>query len=149
VTETLLVTHILSAAAWIGGGFFNGFVGPRMAKAGGESALTWLRVVLDASLKFFLPAGIVTLLSGMLLVIVDDTYEWGDLFVGIGMAVVVIAVIVVFTVMVPSTRRALIAAEGGDFPNVGVNARRAALGGQVIAVLLVLTEIAMVIRLGV
>ena len=39
MTETLLVIHVLAAAAWLGGGFLNGFVGPRMAKAGGEAAI--------------------------------------------------------------------------------------------------------------
>jgi hypothetical protein len=61
---------------------------------------------------------------------------------------VVVVLGLVSAVLAPSARRALAAAESGDFPNVGVNARRAALTGRVAVVLLILTEIAMVLRLG-
>ena len=90
VTETLLVIHVLAAAAWLGGGFLNGFVGPRMAKAGGDAAIGWMRVLVEAAGKFFLPAALVVLLSGILLVTFDDAYDWSMAFVGIGLAVAVI-----------------------------------------------------------
>ena len=42
MTELLLVIHILSAAAWIGGAFLSGFVAPRLARSGVEGAtLAW------------------------------------------------------------------------------------------------------------
>ena len=148
MTEVLLVIHVLSAVAWLGGGFFNGFIGPRMAKVGGETALNWIRTAIDAASKYFIPAGLVTLLSGIGLVLSDDAYDFSMAFVGIGLAVAVIALILAFSVLRPSAVKALAAAESGDFPSVALHANRAALTGRIVLLLLVLTEISMVLRIG-
>ena len=90
MTELLLVIHILSAAAWIGGAFLSGFVAPRLARSGVEGAtLAWARVAAEAGAKYFNPAGILTALSGIGLVVTSDVYDWGDAFVSIGLAVVI------------------------------------------------------------
>lgn len=148
MTETLLVIHVLAAAAWLGGGFLSGFTGPRMAKAGGEAAIGWMRVLVEAAGKFFLPAAIVVLLSGILMVTFDDAYDWSAAFVGIGLAVAVIGIVLAWFVLRPATQRALAAASAGDFQTAAANGRRAGMAGQIIGILLVLTEIAMVLRLG-
>ena len=146
--ETLLIIHILAAAAWIGGGLLNGFIGPKMAQSGGETALNWIRAVVEAVSKYFIPAGTLTLLSGIALVLVDDAHDWSAPFVWIGIVVVVLALGLVSTVLAPAGKRALAAAQAGDFPKVGVNARKAAITGRVIVLLLILTEVVMVLRLG-
>ncbi|MEX0863885.1 MAG: hypothetical protein WD269_03320 [Acidimicrobiia bacterium] len=146
--ETLLIIHILAAAAWIGGGLLNLFIGPKMAQSGGETALIWLGAVLEAVSKYFIPAGTLTLLSGIALVLVDDAYDWSAPFVWIGIVVVVLALGLVSTVMAPAAKRALAAARAGDFPKVGMNARTAAVTARVVVLLLILTEVVMVLRLG-
>ena len=144
--ETLLIIHILAAAAWIGGGLLNLFIGPKMAQSGGETALNWLRAIVEAAAKYFIPAGTLTLLSGIGLVLVDDAYDWSAPFVWIG--IVVLALGLVSAVLAPAAKRALAAAQAGDFPKLGVNARKAAVTARVIVLLLVLTEVVMVLRLG-
>ncbi len=62
--DALLITHILSAAAWIGGSMFLGFAGPRMAAAGGPAAGAWSGVALSAATRFFTPAALLTAGSG-------------------------------------------------------------------------------------
>jgi hypothetical protein len=148
MTETLLVIHILAAGAWIGGGLLNGYVGPKMAAAGGPVAIQWLKVGIKAGARFFIPAGLLTGISGVTLVLVDDAYDWSDGFVGIGLAIVTIALGLALWVLLPAARGALAAAESGDFPAVAPKARRAALTGRVTVILLILAEIAMVLRLG-
>ena len=148
MTETLLVIHVLSAVAWLGGGFFNGFIGPRMAKAGGETALHWITNAIDAASRYFIPAGVLTWLSGIGLVLSDEAYDFSMAFVGIGIAMAVLALILAYSVLRPSAVRALAAMKAGDFPTVGLNANRAALTGRLIVILLVLSEISMVLRLG-
>jgi hypothetical protein len=148
MVETLLVIHIVSAAAWIGGGLLSGFVGPKMGAAGGETAINWIKSTRQAASRFYIPAGSLTLLSGIGLVLVDDAYDWGAPFVWIGLLVVIVALGAVSTVLVPSAEKALAALEAGDFPSVAPHARRAGLTGRVIVILLILTEIAMVLRLG-
>lgn len=148
MTETLLVIHVLSAVAWVGGGLFNGFIGPRMAKAGGETAMNWIRTAIQAASRYFFPAGVITLLSGIGVVLSDEAYDFAAPFVGVGLGVAVLAMVLGLTIMRPSAIKALAAAEAGDFPSVGVHAKRAAMTGQIVGILLILTEIAMVLRLG-
>jgi len=59
MNETLLILHILSAAAWIGAGFYNAFLGPSAktsvaaieagdfaaAGAAGKKAAMWGRIL--------------------------------------------------------------------------------------------------------
>jgi hypothetical protein len=124
------------------------FIGPKMAAAGGPVAVQWLRVVIQAGGRFFIPAGLMTGLSGIALILADDAYDWADAFVGIGLAIAVIALAMASWILLPAAKRALAAAEEGQFPAVAPQARRAGLTGRVIVVLLILAEIAMVLRLG-
>jgi len=148
LSETLLIIHILSAASWIGGSFLLGFAGPRMGKAGGPAAGAWVGVVLEAIPKFFVPAAVLTLLSGITIVATEEQWDWADPFVGIGMSVVVVALGIALLNNAPRLRAMLRAAQAGDTPTLAANARKVMQGGAAIAVLLVLTEIAMVLRFG-
>jgi hypothetical protein len=90
MTDLLVIIHILSAAAWIGGSFLTGFVAPRMASSDAQgAALAWARVAAEAGAKYFNPAGILTALSGIGLVLTSDVYGWSDTFVSIGLGVVI------------------------------------------------------------
>jgi uncharacterized membrane protein len=146
--DTLLIIHILSAATWIGGSLLMGFVGPRMGRAGGPAAGAWIGVVLEAVPKFFVPAALLTLASGMGLVMAEDQWAWSDAFVGIGIAAVVVALSIAFLNNVPALRAMLQAAGAGDMGTVASNAKRVTMGGAAIALILVGTEVAMVLRLG-
>lgn len=148
MSETLLIVHILSAAAWLGGSFLLGFAGPRMGRAGGPAAGAWVGVVLEAIPKFFLPAALLTLASGITIVATEEQWNWADPFVGIGITVVVVALAIALLNNAPGLRAMLKAAQAGDMPTVAANAKKVTLGGATIALLLVLTEIFMVLRLG-
>jgi hypothetical protein len=148
MTETLLIIHILAAAAWIGGGLLSGFLGPSMGAAGGETAINWIKSTHRAATRYYIPAATLTLLSGVGLVLVEEAYDWGAPFVWIGLVVVVLAAGAVSTILVPSAQKALTALEAGDFPSVAPHARRAGLTGRIIVILLMLAEVTMVLRLG-
>jgi hypothetical protein len=148
VAEFLLIIHILSAAAWLGGSFLIGFAGPRMAKAGGESLVSWLGVLLEAGTKFFLPAGLLTALSGILIVVVEEHHSWSEVFVGIGLVVAVVVLSIGLFVNGPAGQGALAAIKAGDMPTAVANARKAAIGGIAMMLLLVAAEVSMVLRLG-
>jgi uncharacterized membrane protein len=148
VRDTLLIIHILSAAAWIGGSFMLAFAGPRMAKAGGPASGAWVGVVLEAVNRFFTPAAVFTLLSGIGLVLAVDPWGWSDAFVGIGIAAVVVALSIAHMNNVPSLRGIQQAAQAGDMDALAVNARKVMAGGATISLILILTEVAMVLRLG-
>lgn len=146
MTEFLLIVHILSAAAWIGGGFLNGFLGPRMAKAGGPVTVAWIGVLIEAARKYFTPAGVLTLLSGIGIVLVDDGHSFTEPFVITGLVVVVVALGIAGAVLTPAATAALASAEEGDFPGAGANGRKAARAGQAITLLLVVAVIVMVLK---
>jgi len=146
--ETLLIIHILSAAAWIGGTFFLGFAGPRMGRAGGPAAGAWIGLVLQAVPRFFLPVSLLTLASGLLIVTNEEQWNWSDPFVGIGIAAVVIALSIAFLNNVPTLKAMIEAANSGDLPGVAARARKVTNGGLGIALTLIGAEVVMVLRLG-
>ena len=148
MSELLLIVHVLSAAAWIGGSAMFGFVGPRMGKAGGPAAGAWLGVVLEAMSRFFIPVILLTLLSGLSIVVVAEDWTIADPFVGIGIASVVAAAGVAFFNNRPAVLAAIDAAQRGDGPAIAANARKLVSGGSWILAILIATEVVMVLRLG-
>lgn len=146
--ETLLAIHILSAAAWIGTAVFFGYAGPKFRDIGGPAVSGWIQVALGAIPRFVTPAALLTVISGAVLVLVQDEWGWGDGFVWIGLAVFVVVLGIGTGWNVPNMRRALAAIEAGDMPTVGASMKRVARAGILIIVLLFFAEFAMVFRLG-
>jgi hypothetical protein len=149
MTDLLLVIHILSAAAWVGGSFLSGFVAPRMARSGAQDAiLAWARVAGEAGAKYFNPAGILTALSGIGLVVTSDIYDWSDTFVSIGLGVVIAAALIGALVHRPGNERIVAALESGDQAAAATEGKRAAIWGAVTAVLLIVSVVVMVLKTG-
>jgi hypothetical protein len=146
--ELLLVVHILSAAIWIGTAVFFGYAGPRFRTIGGPAVAGWIEVALGAIPRFISPVAILTMLSGVVLVLVEDEWGWDDGFVWIGLGVFVLVLAVGVGWNAPNLRKGLASLEAGDFPAVGAAMRKVANGGLVMVGLLVLAEFAMVYRLG-
>jgi len=147
MNDLLLIIHILAAAAWIGGGLLNGFVAPRIARSGIDGAsLAWARVAAQAGTLFFNPAGILTALSGIGLVIVSDVYDWSDTFVSIGLAVVIAAALIAAFVHRPGGERIIAALESGDQVAAAADGKRAAIWGVVTIVLLIVAVVVMVLK---
>jgi uncharacterized membrane protein len=149
VTDLLLIIHILTAAAWIGGSFLTGFVAPRMARSGTrDAALGWARVSAEAGAKYFNPAGILTALSGIGLVLTSDIYDWSDAFVSIGLGVVIAAGLIGALVHRPGGEKIVAALESGDQAVAAGEGKRAAIWGAVTAVLLIVAVVVMVLKTG-
>jgi len=149
MSELLLIVHILAAAAWIGGGLLNGFVAPRISRSGLEGAsLAWARVAAQAGTRYFNPAGLLTALSGIGLVVVSDVYDWSDTFVSIGIAVVIAAGLIGALVHRPGGERIITALESGDRAAAARDGKRAAIWGAVTIVLLIVSVVVMVLKTG-
>lgn len=148
MNEFLLILHILSAAAWIGGGLLNGFVAPRMARSGTEAALGWARTSAEAGIKFYNPAGVLTVLTGAGLVLVGDLYNWSDAFVSIGLGVAVAAALIALFAHRPGSARIIAALESGDYPTAASEGKKAAIWGTVTAGLLIVAVVVMVLKTG-
>lgn len=91
--EVLLVLHILGAALWIGGGVVT--VLARRPLVGGDRSISIVWMGLEEKLgKAYFPAtAILTLLTGIGLVILADEYDFLDLFVLIGIAAFLLSAI--------------------------------------------------------
>jgi uncharacterized membrane protein len=148
LSDFLLIIHVLSAATWIGAGVLSGFAGSRMAGEGGPAALSWARVSREAGAKVFNPAGILTALSGILLVVSDDAYDWGDAFVTVGLVVVVINGIIGGAIHRPNSDKMVAALEGGDYDTAAGLGKQAAIWGSVSIALLIVAVAVMVMKTG-
>lgn len=148
MSDFLLIIHVLAAATWVGAGVFSGFAGSRMARQGGPAALGWAKVSREAAVKVFNPAGILTALSGILLVIFSDAYDWGDAFVTVGLTVVVINGVIGGAVHRPISDKMISALEGDDYETAGRLGKQAAIWGSVSIALLIVAVSVMVMKTG-
>jgi len=84
--DGLLTLHILSAAAWIGGGLYSWYAFTHLVKAGGEAGDSVPMLARTAD-RYFGPAAGLTLLTGIILVLTVDPWGWTDAFVLVGLGV--------------------------------------------------------------
>lgn len=148
MTDFLLILHVLAASTWIGAGVLSGFAGSRMARQGGPAALGWARVSKEAGPKIFNPAGLLTTLSGILLVVSSEAYGWADTFVSIGLLVVVITGIIGGLVHRPDSDKMVAALESDDYETAAQIGKRAAIWGSVTLALLIVAVSVMVMKTG-
>jgi len=146
LTDALLILHVLLAAAWLGAGFYSGFLGPRFVAAGGESAGTWIKSVAAAGTRYFMPIGILTLLTGVGLVLSNDAYDWSDLFVTIGLGAIVITTLMGAVINGPQGKTATAAVDASDFAAAGAAGKKLAMSGRIITLILVITVVFMVLK---
>lgn len=146
--QTLLTIHILSAAVWIGTGVFFMYAGPRFRQVGGPAVVGWIQVALTAIPRFISPTAILTVLSGITLVLVEEQWDWADGFVWIGLATFLVVLAIGLLWNAPNMRRAISALEAKEMPAVGTAMKRVSLGGLAMVALLVFAEFAMVFRIG-
>ena len=105
----LLFLHVLAAAFWAGGALMSYVLVERMNATNERSALRVLLAQFErVGQVYFMPAGVVTLVAGLLLVWRGD-WGWDEPFVMVGMLGIVIT-IVVGAVLMPPTDQALVAA---------------------------------------
>ena len=82
------------------------------------------------------------------LVLVNDAWGWGDLFVTIGFAVVIITTIIGSVVMGPTSKAAVSALDEGDVAAAGAAGQKLRNWGVVITLLLVVAVVFMVLKTG-
>jgi uncharacterized membrane protein len=149
VVRVLLVIHIVSVIAWFGGGLAAVFLQSRMVGAGGSSAVAFLQANEAMGKAYFPVAAILTLLSGIGLVLTsDEAYSFGSGFVMLGILIFLISAIGNSTYAGRRDAVAMAAFESGD--DAGGKAAVASKSWFITAelILLALTVIAMIYRWG-
>jgi uncharacterized membrane protein len=146
--DVLLIVHILAAATWLGAGVTVGFLTQRLRQAGDETGRAFMSAYERMGLVVFNPAGVLVLLSGVLLVI-DGPWEFEDAFVVIGILAVLTGAVFGARVFAPLSREAQAAHANHDRAELDRIYRRFRTFGIIDSTLIVLTIVAMVIKLGV
>ena len=115
--DTLLTIHILGAGVWIGTNVMGFMVNPRINPRASEIASDhWHRTVVGFKRYLYIPAYLIVLITGVLLVtVVDDSpYEMSDTFVLIGLLAVLAGAVLGEIYVAHQSRKVAAAYETGD-----------------------------------
>jgi hypothetical protein len=144
----LLVLHIAAAGTWLGANIVQAIVPPMAARQSPQAVAGWYRVAAQLSSRLYMPVAILILITGIWLVIENEAYSFGSVFVSIGFAMIIVGALLGKFVFEPGSVRAAEAVESGDEGAVKSAAARIAGFGMVDTLLLLFTMTAMVLRLG-
>ncbi|MFQ5522900.1 MAG: hypothetical protein ACE5F5_04910 [Acidimicrobiia bacterium] len=144
--RVLLIVHIAAAGTWLGGNIIQAVVPPLAARQGTAVAAGWYRVSAVLSARFYMPAAILILLSGVTMVLIRDEISFADTFVSIGIGMVIIGALLGKFVFDPGGRAAAEEIESGDQTPIRSAVGRLAAFGTIDTLLLLFTFTAMVFR---
>lgn len=145
--DFLLVLHIAGAGTWLGANVVQAVVPPLAIKQGTGAAAGWYRIAGRLSTVLYMPASILILLTGILMVMQSDVYSFGSLFVTIGFITIVIGALFGKFVFDPVSKRAADAIDAGDAAGIKAATGRIATFGVIDTLLILLTITVMVNRL--
>lgn len=148
--DALLIIHIIAVSLWLGGSVMNGLLNARLAATGNMPAQAALaRIEAKLGTIFYAPAAILTLLTGVGLVLGNETYSFGDVFVSAGFLAIIVAAVLGPTKFEPLGQRIAEAYEAGDAAAGQAASREIALWSALDVGLIVLALALMVIKPGV
>lgn len=146
--EILLVFHILGAGTWLGANMVQAVVPPIAARQGEAVLAGWYRTAAALSTRLYIPAALLILLTGSLMVLESETYSFGSLFVTIGFAMVIVGALLGRYVFGPGGEAVAEAVESGEGARIRSSVARMTRYGMIDTLLLLFTITAMVLRLG-
>lgn len=146
--EILLTLHIAGAGTWLGANIVQAVVPPLAARQGVAALAGWYRTSSALSGRLYVPAAIVILLTGVLMVLDSEAYGFGELFVTIGFGMIVVGALLGQFVFGPGGEDAAKAIESEDQAAIRSAVGRVTRFGLIDTLLLLFTITAMVLRLG-
>ena len=146
--DILLVLHIAGAGTWLGANIVQAVAPSMSAKQGPAAAAGWFRVAAGLSTRLYMPAAITLLATGIWMVLIEDAYGFGTLFVTIGFGMIIIGTLLGIFVFERGSIRAADAIDSGDQTTAKAARGRLAGFGVLDTLLLLFTITAMVLRLG-
>jgi len=147
--DILLVLHIAGAGTWFGANIVQAVVPAMVLKQGGAAASSWYRIAGRLSKVLYIPAAILILITGILLVLAsEDAFSFGSTFVAVGFVMIVIGALLGSIVFGPVSERAAAAIDAGDNAAIKASTGRLATFGVIDTLLLLTTITVMVLRLG-
>ncbi len=144
--DVMLVLHIAGAGTWLGANIIQAVVPGLAAKQNAETSAGWFRVAGQLSKRLYMPASILILISGVVLVLQDDSYSFGSLFVTVGFGMIALGAVLGIFVFDPGSKTAAEAIESGDRSRIKAATSRIATFGTIDTLLLLFTMTVMVLR---
>jgi hypothetical protein len=148
LSDILLVVHIAAAGTWLGANVLQAMVPSLAARQSSQAVAGWYRVTAALSTRLYMPVGILLLITGVWMVLDNESYSFADAFVSIGFAAIVIGALLGKFVFEPGSERAAQAIESGDKGAIKAASGRIAAFGTVDTLVLLFTMTAMVLQLG-
>lgn len=146
--NTLLVLHILGVATWFGANMVLAFASPRAAHASAETRLWWASTQGAMARVLYNVAGILVLITGVVLVLDSDFVSFADTFVTVGFIAVIVGAVLGMVVFGPGSRKVVDAIERGDEAEERSLNSRLAVFGAIDSLVLVFAIAAMVGKWG-
>lgn len=147
--NVLLIIHIVAVALWLGGSVMNGVINAKLASTGDVGANARLaRVETSLGQQFYMPASILTLLSGIGLVLISDAWGFGEIWVSVGFLSIIVAAILGPVRFLPLSREIADAYEAGDAERAGAASQKIAMWSTLNTLLIVVALVLMVYKPG-
>lgn len=149
--DTLLIIHILAAATWFGTNMVQLTISPGIHKRDAAIASFWHNTAANLGRVVYMPAAMVSLVTGILLLTVVDNspYAFSDPFISIGFVTIIVGAGLGMAFFAPTARKAAAAYDAGDTATAAQLEKKIAMGGMLDTALMVVTFIAMVSKWGV
>ena len=147
--DVLLIIHILAGATWIGGSMTARFMGGELRRAGHDAGSGFAAAFQKMRKVYYPPAAIVILLTGILLVLDSEVHGFDDVFVALGIAVVLAGAFLGIRVFDPIVERAQEAHADGDDVALDRIYRRFNAFGTLDIALLAFAVVVMVLKPGI
>ena len=150
--DTLLTIHILGAGVWIGTNVMGFMVNPRInPRASAIASDHWHRTVVGFKRYLYIPAYLIVLITGVLLVTaVDDSpYEMSDTFVLIGLIAILAGAVLGEIYVAHQSRKVAAAYDADDMRTAASIEQKLAIASLVDMAVIVVAVVAMVSTWGV
>lgn len=144
--DVLLVLHIAGAGTWLGANVVQAVVPGAVARAGTDALAAWYRTTSRLSARLYIPAALLILITGVLLVLRSDEYGFASNFVTVGFAMIFVGAVLGRLVFEPGGEATASAVESGKGDEVRSAAGRLAGFGVLDTLLLLFTITVMVLR---
>lgn len=147
--DLLLFLHIVGAGTWLGANITQGVVSPRLLSGDHTVAAAWARTSVRMGTVLYTPAGILILVTGILLVTMSDgVYRFEHPFVVVGFVVIAAGIFLGVRVFGPQGRKSAELHEAGGSPELSSIHKRIAGFGFLDTVLVLTAFLVMVTQWG-
>ncbi len=146
--DVILPLHIIAVAAWLGGNFVQLMLLPFFEKQGHEVAALWHEASGNMAKIYYTIAGVAILITGVVLVLDNDSIEFSAAYVSLGFLAVILGAAGGMAFFGPKSREFIAAHQAGDDAAIAGLRTKFSVMALIDTAIVILTIFAMVGRWG-